>query len=67
MLFRQLHHVLDALLVDRRIAYVELGDIGSHVALFFLVFLFLVGKQSFQYDNRQDHAHYTERISDGTC
>ena len=62
----QLHHILDAFLVDGRITNLEFGDIGSRIALFSLVFRFLVGKQGSQDDNRQDHAHHTERISDGT-
>ncbi len=34
MLVCQFHHIFDALFVDSRIAYVELGDVGSRIALF---------------------------------
>lgn len=44
----QLHHILDAFLVDGRITNLEFGDIGSRIALFSLVFRFLVGKQGSQ-------------------
>ena len=65
MFLRQLHDVLDALIVDCRVADMKFCNVGFGIVLLFIVRQVLVPEHFPQQDNRHDHTYNAQGISNG--